>query len=150
LKRQEQIGCIFFNLFSLLAIFGGYKLGLGKIENPGPGFFPFWAGIFLLIISFQLLIKTTIMQVKDDAKVWAHIKWNKIVVTLLSLIVYALVFNWLGFVLSTFLLMLVLFKLVDPQKLVLPLISSLLTVGVAYVVFKIWLKLYFPEGLLGF
>jgi hypothetical protein len=56
----------------------------------------------------------------------------------------------LGFVLATFLLLLVLFRVIEPYGWKMVLISSVLTIGGTYFFFVILLESRLPRGFLGF
>jgi hypothetical protein len=60
--RRFALYCnLFWILFSLVTCVESYHLKLGAIQQPGPGFFPFSAGLLMLILSvaalFQLIKK---------------------------------------------------------------------------------------------
>jgi hypothetical protein len=54
----------------------------------------------------------------------------------------------LGFIVSTFLLLLFLFKGLEPQKWRVALVLAAATTAVCYVVFGVFLELQFPPGIL--
>jgi hypothetical protein len=68
----------------------------------------------------------------------------------MTLLVYALILEKIGFLISTFFLILFLMRLVDP----LPWVTSLLGSGLAsilsYLLFETWLKAQLPKGIFGF
>ncbi|MGZ3568653.1 MAG: tripartite tricarboxylate transporter TctB family protein [Thermodesulfobacteriota bacterium] len=67
-----------------------------------------------------------------------------------TLFLYVLLFNWLGFLLGTFLLLLVLFRIVEPYGWKTILLSSVLTIAGTYFFFDILLESRLPKGFLGF
>lgn len=69
---------------------------------------------------------------------------------LAALFIYVLLLNLLGFVLATFLLLLVLFRVIEPYGWKMVLISSLLTITGTYFFFVVLLESRLPRGLLGF
>jgi hypothetical protein len=56
----------------------------------------------------------------------------------------------LGYLISTFLLMIVLFWILERGKVVFVFVSSILATIVTYFVFSKWLNCQFPDGLFGF
>lgn len=137
-------------VFGLLAGYGALGLGYGRIRNPGPGFFPFWAGTLLLSISAYLFFKSTFSkQQEPDEKPWAGIRWERLAYIVTSLFLYTVLFDVLGFIVSTFCLMVALFKIEKTQSWRASFLMSFITVGIAYLVFNIWLNLYFPKGIFG-
>jgi putative tricarboxylic transport membrane protein len=151
-KGRDIISSIFWMIIGIGVCYGGYDLELGTLHDPGSGFIFFWVGVIMIGLSVSILIRA----IKEAAipgelkkVLWTEIRWWKIVSILLSLVLYAIVFTPLGFVLSTFLLLIFLFKAVEPQswlKAVLGAVFSTLTV---YVVFQLWLGSQLPKGFLG-
>lgn len=65
-----------------------------------------------------------------------------------ALIAFALVFKWMGFLLSTFLLLLFLLKGLEPQRWRVALAVSIITIVLCYLVFGVFLEFRFPAGIL--
>jgi hypothetical protein len=63
-----------------------------------------------------------------------------------SLFVYVALLEWLGFAAATFLLMLVLFRMMEPYRWTTVLFFSLLTMGSAYLFFVVLLDSRLPRG----
>ena len=151
-KSRDIISSIFWMIIGIGVCYGGYDLELGTLHDPGSGFIFFWVGIIMIGLSVSILIramKEAAIPGELKKVLWTEIRWRKIGSVLLSLFLYALVFTPFGFVLSTFLLLIFLFKVVEPQnwsKAVLGAIISTLTV---YVVFQLWLGSQLPKGFLG-
>jgi len=59
-------------------------------------------------------------------------------------------FNVLGFYLSSFLLMVLLLKAVKPTRWWIAIMSGVIAVLISYALFKVWLDVPFPGGILGF
>ena len=57
LKPGDAIGGLVLLGVSAWAIIGGLKLHPGKVSEPQPGFFPFWGGVVLALLSGILLLK---------------------------------------------------------------------------------------------
>ena len=124
------------------------RLKLDEIREPGPGFFPFFLGLTLAILSIIAFIFPE--QKKKMAAVWDD--WQKgrgIVSIFAGLIVYLLLVRTLGFYIDTFLLMTFLLKMSGEKGYKRPLLIALLTVGVTYLLFHKLLFIPFPQGLLG-
>lgn len=149
-KKNDQISSGVMGVFGLLVSYGAYGLGYGGMRNPGPGFFPFWAGVFLFLISAYLFVKATLSkQSLSHESPWTGLRWKMLASITGSLFVYILLFNRLGFVIATFCLMVVLFKLEKTQTWRASILISAVTVGVAHIIFSVWLNLYFPKGIFG-
>jgi putative tricarboxylic transport membrane protein len=63
---------------------------------------------------------------------------------------YIVLLEPLGFLLTTFLCLLPLFKLSEPERWVRPLVLSCSIAILSYLVFSVWLQCQLPKGLLRF
>jgi hypothetical protein len=68
---------------------------------------------------------------------------------LIALFVYAFALKYLGFLVTTFLFMVFLLKVIDPQRWGTVFITALVTSAAAQLLFKTWLKVQLPRGILG-
>ncbi len=132
-----------------------YLLGLGNLRHPGAGFIFFLAALLLVILSVIDLAGILISMSKKDQHreeqpLWAGLQWGKVLLVVGILSAYIYSFNFLGFFLSTFLLMVLLFKGVELTKWWIAIMNSLITILISYGIFKVWLKVPFPIGILGF
>jgi putative tricarboxylic transport membrane protein len=137
---------------------GSVKLKLGSFHTPGPGFLPFLSGALLAISGLILIFSTHFTRLKqgEEAKnqtlavKWHWKKFVNPLVTLLILFAYIALLEPLGFILTTFVCLLSLFKLSEPKKWLTPLALSASTAVLSYLLFSVWLQCQFPKGLLKF
>lgn len=130
--------------------YGGYDLELGTLRDPGSGFMFFWLGIIMMALSASILIRA--VKMKDGKRVsilGKDIRWKKILAVLAGLFLYAYVFSVLGFILTTGLLLLFLFKAIEPQKWSWAVLGAIVSTLSAYGVFQLWLGSQLPRGFLG-
>jgi putative tricarboxylic transport membrane protein len=148
MKRTDRIQSLLWALFGFYISFEGFQLKLGTPRAPKPGFLIFWMGIIILILSLLFFLQSFSAS-QDEKKIrWKGLQWQRGIKLLVALFLYVAVFQWLGFILSTFFLLLFLFKGLEPQKWRTALILSAVTVTVCYLVFGVFLELQFPPGLL--
>ncbi len=83
-------------------------------------------------------------------KIWADIQFRKLVFVLIMLLLYALLIEKVGFLVSTFLLIFWLLRFVDPRSWLTSLIGGGLTSILSYLLFETWLKAQLPRGIFGF
>ena len=132
-------------VFGLIALEEASKLRFGSIARPGPGFFPVVLAAAFSLVGVGLLVVA--VRVSDaGTSAGARLAWWKIVATMAALFVYALVLEPLGFVVSTFALLLFFFKALERQRWVVALAGSLATALVTYLVFKVWLNVQLPAA----
>jgi len=131
--------------------YGGYDLELGKLRDPGSGFMFFWVGIFMVGLSASILIRALKMKAEVERVriLGKDIRWKKIIAVLAVLFLYAYAFTSLGFILTTGLLLLFLFKAVEPQKWSWAVLGAIVSTLTAYGVFHLWLGSQLPKGFLG-
>jgi len=140
--RDVRSGLFLLGL-SLFTLWESLRVGLGTLKKPGSGFFPFCSGIALLV--FALVIVGRGWGPGESQKT----SYRRVALALASLFIYSLVLNTLGFIVATFLLAGVLFRLGEPRPWwVLVTISALLSLLV-YGVFGVLLHVSFPRGFLG-
>jgi len=149
-KHKYHVIPIFFWIgLGLLVMILSYRLGLGGLRNPGPGLMPFLLGFFLCVIAVYFLL--TFLSRKQTLEGTAHAEQGRIHVwrlwlVLASLFAYALLLEPLGFLITTFLVLLILFGTLDNRWSTM-LIASLLTALIAYCLFN-YLGVQFPKGIL--
>lgn len=152
MRRYETWAAVFLFLVGLLATLEARQLNIGEFGRPGPGLFPFYLALVFSIVSLALIVRSLRPIASEQVAPQVSAKTlrpEKVVATLVGLIVYAFALEWLGFLFATFLLMLFLFKAVDPLTWRAAIGGSLATALLSYVIFKIWLQVSLPAGLLG-
>jgi hypothetical protein len=127
------------------------RLPLGSWRDPGAGFLPLGAGIFLGILSVIAFFQTGSKKgEKVQRSLYSKGRWKSIALILLALCGYSIFLDFLGFLLTTFFLLVLLFRFVEPQPWKVAIGGSLLASVLSYLVFEIWLKTQLPPGVLGF
>lgn len=134
-----------------LTLFEASRLAFGSIRVPQTGFFPSILAILLLFFSIALLVQTCRQAVGESGE--PPIKseaWIRISITLAAMLGFALVLEKLGFLLSTFSVMLVLLRVIEPQKWPRVIAVALATALVSYFLFARLLNIPLPAGVLEF
>ena len=155
MRTHYRVGGIFWLAVGIYTAITAYRLGLGNFRQPGPGFIFFLMALLLMILSAIDLGTTFIGKSKAEkeitgAPLWKGVRWKKVLIVLVGISIYNYLFNFLGFLLSTLLLMIFLFKAVEPTKWWVSILSSVITMIFSYGIFKFWLKVPFPTGIFGF
>jgi len=143
-KNKDRYTSIIWAVFGLYIAFEGYRLELGTFYDPKPGFFVFWAGIILSSLSIALFLQTFFYQKEEEKILWKGVRWSKGIKLMASLFVYAVVFPWLGFISSSFLLLLFLLKGLQPMRWQVALPLSSITITLFYLIFEVFLGFHFP------
>ncbi len=150
--RADRISGVFWLCFSVLVIIQSYRLGLGTLHQPGPGFLFFWVNIVLGIMSLIVLIRAWVGRKSEGPHpaLFGSQNMSKIILVLISLFLYAIFMESLGFILVTLLLFIFLLGLIEKKKWLFTLSVSVVVTAIAYLIFEIWLKTMLPGGLLGY
>ncbi len=151
-KLRDRLSGLFWLGISVFICVESLESGIGTFHFPGPGFLPFWSGVTLGILALILLTKTRLQREEEGllSELWKGKDWNKVIITLTSLLAYAVLLPRLGYLIATFGVMTVLFNLKSKQRLLIQGAASMVTVLVTYFVFSVWLKVPLPKGILGF
>ncbi|MBU1209550.1 MAG: tripartite tricarboxylate transporter TctB family protein [Proteobacteria bacterium] len=151
--KADRASSMVWMAVGLLSIYGSFQLGLGTLGEPGSGFLSFLAGSFIclmaLIVFIQSFLQGKGFQVKIST-LWKGIRWYRSALVGLLLLVYILVLEWIGFLLTTFLIVLAMVKGVERLSWGKALLISISASAVCYLVFDKLLKAALPRGLLGF
>lgn len=150
MRRLDLISGFFWFFFSAITALESYRLHLGSWHRPGSGFLPFIASSFLGVLSIILLLQTSQTKKKiGEEEAWPAAKgWPKAAFLLVVLLGFALGLEKLGFVITTFLLLCLLLKTIEPQPWLKTLLFSFLGSFLSYLLFETWLKAQLPPGLL--
>jgi len=148
-KKYQRICNLVWLVTSFTICVASIKLKLGTLTNPGPGFMPFGTGLLLFFFSLVALFREGRGEEKEEGP-WAGPYWKRVITTIISLSVYALILTKLGYLLTTFLLMIFLFWAPEYKKWMVIIIKAALSAGVTYLVFDKWLGCQLPKGIFGF
>ncbi len=150
MTRHDRYTSLLLGAFGLYVAFEGWRLELGTFQQPKAGFMVFWAGLVLFGLSTILFLNALLRRGQEETKsLWQGVGWQKGAKVMGALFVYALVFRWAGFLISTFLLLLFLLKGIEPQKWHVAAVIAVATIAFCYLVFVVLLEGQFPAGLLG-
>lgn len=143
---RDLVSGLFWLAVAIFATVQGFLLNLGNLNRPGPGFFPFWGGVVLGLLSLILLVRSLR---KPAASGIPGLRSPKLLVVMGALLGYVVLLEVLGFVAVTFLFLLLLFRL-ERRGWAFSVVSALLGAFASYVLFQLWLKTQLPVGPLGF
>jgi putative tricarboxylic transport membrane protein len=152
MKRYDQISSLIWLVFAIYICVESIRLPLGSWRDPGPGFLPLFVGLILASLSIVCFIQARTADSTDQKASWySREKWKNLIWILLALLAYALVLDYLGFLVTTFLLLIFLFRFgMEPQRWFWAIGGSGIASVSCYVVFELWLRTQLPKGILGF
>lgn len=150
MKYADVFSGLFLFLLSLVGSVLAFKLGLGNIHKPGSGLVPFGTTTLLGLMSLGLTVKGLLRRKQaPENRSFQGVKWGTLILVVGGLIGYAALFESLGFVLSTFLLLTLLLSTIGRRNWWVTLAVSFLIILGTYLVFAFWLGCQFPKGFIG-
>ena len=151
--KADRISSLFWLAVGLMAVYGAIQLGLGRLQQPGSGFLSFLAGSFIclmaLIVFFQSFLKGKGFQAKIPT-LWEGVNWRRPLVIGLLLVAYILALERVGFLLTTFIILGVMFKGVENLPWWKTILLSASGSVASFLLFDTFLKATLPKGIFGF
>jgi putative tricarboxylic transport membrane protein len=151
MKKYDQMSSAVWLLFALYICVESMRLPLGSFRDPGPGFLPLLVGIILGVLSMICFGQARVSKSSEIVASWyPRERWKNLIWVLMALLIYAAVLNVLGFLISTFLLLIFLFRFsIEPRTWAWAVGGSAIASASCYAVFELWLRTQLPKGLLG-
>jgi putative tricarboxylic transport membrane protein len=128
----------------------GRRLVIGDPTHPGPGFFPFWLALALGLVALALLVRRSPAAPGPAVVAVTPRRHGQVALTLVGGAAYAGALESLGFLLTTFLFLLLLLSAIAPRGWPSALTISAGTSIASHLVFKLWLAVPLPAGPWGF
>jgi putative tricarboxylic transport membrane protein len=147
--RSDRISAFFFVGLSLFICEQSVVIGLGTLDTPGSGMLSFGAGAGMGILALWSLIQSFRSNKTHEVQGDGTFRWGKVLLVCICLFVYALAVDWLGFVLTTFVVVFALFHILESKKWWLIVIEAAAIATGNYLLFVKWLGLSLPQGFLG-
>ena len=150
--RADRISGVFWLCFAILAVIESRRLGMGTLHQPGPGFLFFWVNIALGIMALVVLIRAWTGKKTEGPRhaIFGGQNISKIIFVMLSLFMYILLMETVGFIPVTLLLFIFLLGIIEKKRWFFTAFMSIAVTVVAYLIFEVWLQSQLPKGLLGF
>lgn len=154
MKKKDLIPAFIWMGLGIAVAAISYGLQLGTLRNPGAGLMPFLLGILLSLCSVPILIGSllTISRTKakqGDEGIWSGVQFKRLIFVVFSLVCYAMILEKVGFVIATFLLLIILFRVIGSRKWLFALMTSAIVVFLSYLLFVTLLKVEMPSGIWG-
>jgi uncharacterized membrane protein YhaH (DUF805 family) len=156
MKNRDLISGLFWMGIGIVFCGGAIKYGIMSSGIPGPGFFPFFSGFILIILSLLVWIPA----IKVETRKWHKTteekffpekeSIKKILLALIGLCIYGFLLQYLGFLVVTCLLMIFLLIFVVRVSWITILTMSILAPGLSFIILELVLKIYLPKGIFGF
>ena len=144
--RRDLVSALFWLAVAIFAAVQGLALKLGTLHQPGPGFFPFWGGVVLAVLSLVLVVKSL------GSRSAAPLAWpesSRVFVVAGAILGYVLLLERVGFVAVTFAFLVLLLRL-ERRGWAFSAATAGMGAAASWALFQLWLKTQLPVGPLGF
>jgi putative tricarboxylic transport membrane protein len=152
MKKKDQMSSLVWLLAAIYICLESFRLPIGSWRDPGPGLLPLGAGLFLGILSIIVFLQASLDPSKEPGEsLFPRKTWRKLIFCLVALLGYALTLEVLGFLVTTYIFLFLLFRFgIETQSWVISLGGSALASLLCYGIFEMWLKSQLPKGIIGF
>ena len=118
---------------------------MGRFKHPGPGFFPFGLAVILVFLALALILQS---RKKEGVPVpfWPERAWLRPLLGAVIFLLYALSLGYLGFILTTFLFLVVWMWVVERIRWATIITISVAVTAVLYLIFEYFLEVPLPTG----
>lgn len=147
IERWNRISGMILLVIGVMTAWSSTHLSMGKLKHPGPGFLPFGLGICLIILSLILIFKNWKKE-SSPTPLWSKQTWLRPLLGVAILIFYAIGIDRLGFILTTFIFLIIWMALIEHLKWKTILSVSVATTIVLYLLFASFLEVPLPKGVL--
>lgn len=142
-------------IYELMAL----KMPRGNLAHPGPGFYPILVGIFFIFAAASCFIRSIVkgragagaraLALGPDEQQTAVSTWvslSKTIQLLGVLLFYGLTLQFLGFVITIFVSMVMSIRIFGYRRWLFSLLIAGIIVAISYLLFVVWLKVPLPRG----
>ena len=148
MRRADIASSLFWMALGAFVAWSGWDLELGTLTDPGSGFLLFWVGLIMIGLAAAVLVNALRRAAAASSPFQAIVGWHRVVLVLVALTVYGWALPWLGFILTTTVVLVFLFKAVEPQRWSVAIGGAVASALIAYLIFKVWLGAQLPSGFL--
>lgn len=153
--RRDLVAAIFWILLGVVISIWSSTFPFGDWKAPGPAFLPLATGLILILLGGILLIQNRVTKKgrpRDSSKTLLPRgkALAKVAATLGIIVLSTLSLEALGFIVTTFLMLLLLKETIQAEKVKTALFYAFVSTLGCVIVFQILLKVRFPKGPFGF
>ena len=145
--KRAAVAWLFFFLIALGSLYEALKLPFGRTNAPGAGFFPAVLAALLAVVSLIGLI-AAFRDASEQQISESRLVWKKIILTVTALLAFAFIFEYVGYIVTTFLFVVFLLRIVERKSWTQAGAVALSASLVSYIIFGLLLGAPLPAGLL--
>ncbi|MGG3470542.1 tripartite tricarboxylate transporter TctB family protein [Neobacillus pocheonensis] len=137
--KFDRVASIVFLAVGVLFIIGSRHLASSSYGSVvGPDIFPLVLGILLVLLSIRLFYETFMSTGSSGPK--EKLEWKPFLIIFVATLLYILTLETIGYVITTFIFLLVCFQAMERSKLITSIIISAAFSGIVYFLFVDVLK----------
>ncbi|MFD1848795.1 tripartite tricarboxylate transporter TctB family protein [Oceanobacillus bengalensis] len=138
-------------IFSIYFTIKGFEYDyVNHSGQVGPGFFPLWIGILLVVFTGIAFFKDLKVVLKEKVSFRKPIHLNSILLLLAATFLFIALLNVLGAVIAMVLYVFAVLLILNRERLILNTIISVTVPMGTYLLLDVWLNAGFPTGIFGF
>lgn len=152
MRKKDLTSSLLFLICGVSVTLFSFRINTGSFSDPGPGLFPIITGMLLTIIAGIVFVKSFLesdAEVKEPPGTDKRLWYVKPAATVMTMFLYAITIDWLGFITASLILLFFLYKVIGNLSIKVSMAGSILTAVIAYLIFKVWLSVQLPVGPLG-
>ncbi len=150
MEKKQLITSMILMALAGLTLEEASRLPFGTLRTPQAGFWPLILGVILTFLSLIHFGKTIKRRAEKGSPFWAEPgAWKKIGLVVVSLVGFGFLFEPLGYLISVFLLIGFLLRIVKPLKWRQVFVVALLSSVLSYLIFGSLLSTPLPSGIFG-
>lgn len=134
-------------VIGLAGAWSSARLKMGSFKHPGVGFLPFGLSLILIILSLFLIISRWRKE-SHSTSFWPHRSWLRPLLGVLILGLYALVIEKFGFLLATFLFLIIWMGVIERIHWLKMVSISIGVTIMLYLIFGLFLQVPIPMSFL--
>ncbi len=152
MKNRDLVSSIICMALSGLFVAGALQQGLMRRGVPGPGLLPFLSALALFFVSLFVFVPALVQREKAESSDFfpERDSFRKILFALVALFAFGVAVEYVGYLLTTFVFMFFMARLVEPKGWGTNALRALLTAVLSYILFVVLLEVPLTKGLLGF
>ena len=149
MNKKEGIAALFFMGLGLASLMVISSIPFGTLRRPGVSFFPIILSTLLIILSIALFIQS--FKTRKANQEWVRLgdHWKKLIPVIIGIVVYVMLFKTLGYLVCTF-LVLILFAKITRCTWKNALLVSIICTFVSYTILRWYLQSPLPQGIITF
>jgi hypothetical protein len=152
MEKAEAAAGVLILIAGAVLLVAAYRLPYMVESVPGPGFLPLWVSFGILASGAVVTVKALRGRLRPGEPIeWPDLPgWRQVGVMLVALALALVLFDDLGFVITTTAFMTIVIFSLGVRSWVTLITAPVAAAGILYVVFAVWLGVPLPSGPLTF